>query len=355
VIAAVDRQKYLIEPVGITRTGRWVQPLQASETLSCDPEALGEKLSATGPEIDPFAALTGSRSRDRNAQQSATPDCVVLPILHGPMGEDGTVQGLLELAQVPYVGASVLASALCMNKAATKIVLAAAGITQTDWLNFTLDDPDASDSQLNKAIEAVVGYLGLPVFIKPANMGSSIGITKASTRSEVAEGLRSACLYDRALVVEQHCVAREIEVAVLGNETLEASLPGEIIAGSDFYDYSDKYGNGAELLIPAPLSDTEIETCQNLALDACLALGVEGLARVDFFYEDGCNGRGERGWLVNELNTMPGFTPISMYPKLWSISGLDYRGLIDRLVKLALQRYRRRQRHGSTDAPAKTP
>ncbi len=353
VMAAVDRQKYLIEPIGITRTGRWVQALEANEALSDAPEKLGEKLSATGPEIDPFAALTSSQAW--SLQQDAAPDCVVLPILHGPMGEDGTVQGLLELAQVPYVGASVLASALCMDKAAAKPALAAAGLPQTRWMSFALDDPNISDSQLDDIINAAVDYLGLPVFIKPASMGSSIGVTKATNRSEIVAGLRLACRYDHSIIAEQHCVAREIEVAVLGNEILEVSMPGEIVTETDFYDYANKYGDGAKLLVPAPLTDPENAACVDLARKACWALGVEGLARVDFFYEDGRHGRGDRGWLVNELNTMPGFTPISMYPKLWAVSGLPYPRLIDRLVELALQRYQRRQRHSSTDAPAHTP
>lgn len=364
VVTAADPEKYLIEPIGITRTGQWVQALEAHEALSAGPGALGERLSATGPRIDPFAALSGTGGRDSaaggpDAEPSAAeparagdPDCVVLPILHGPMGEDGTVQGLLELAQVPYAGASVLASALCMDKAATKAMLSAAGVAQTRWLSVTLDDPSADDLRLGPILDTVEGALGLPVFVKPASMGSSIGITKAATRSEAAAGLRLACRYDRSIVVEQPCAAREIEVAVLGNETLEASLPGEIIPGSDFYDYADKYQDGAELLVPAPLSDSEIRACQDLAVTACRAMGVEGLARVDFLYEDGRCGRGDRGWLVNELNTMPGFTPISMYPKLWSASGLDYPRLIDRLVELAMQRHQRRRRHSSTNAPA---
>ena len=346
VVAAADPEKYMVEPVGITREGHWVQAAEALEALGTGPEALPEQLSAAGPEIEPLPALSGDSSL-RQAGRT-----VVLPILHGPMGEDGTVQGLLELARVPYAGAGVLASALCMDKTAANTMLAAAGIAHTRWQSLTLDDPAASDSDLAARVDAVVEDLGLPVFVKPASMGSSVGITRAATREEVADGLRLACRYDRSIVVEEESRPREIEVAVLGNDDPEASLPGEIIPGAAFYDYADKYEDGAELLIPAPLDDDEIAACQSLAIDAYRALRVEGLARVDFLYEDGRDGRGDRGWLVSELNTMPGFTPISMYPKLWAASGLPYPRLIDRLVELALERHHRRERHTRTDPGA---
>ena len=346
VVAAADPQKYLVEPVGITREGRWVQAAKALEALGTGTEAPPERLHAAGPEIQPLPALSG----DGSLQQAGP--TVVLPILHGPMGEDGTVQGLLELARVPYAGAGVLASALCMDKTAANTMLAAAGIAHTRWQSLTLDDPSASDSELATGVDAVVEDLGLPVFVKPASMGSSVGITRATTRQEVADGLRLASRYDRCIVVEEESRAREIEVAVLGNDEPEASLPGEIIPGAEFYDYADKYEDGAELLIPAPLDDDEIATCQRLAVDAYRALRVEGLARVDFLYEDGHDGRGDRGWLVSELNTMPGFTPISMYPKLWAASGLPYAQLIDRLVDLALERHSRREQHTRTAAGA---
>ena len=348
VVAAADPEKYVVEPVGITREGRWVQAAAALEALGVGPEALPEQLSAAGPEIEPLPALTASPGAG-----PAGPT-VVLPILHGPMGEDGTVQGLLELARVRYAGAGVLASALCMDKTAANTMLAAAGIAHTRWRSVTLDDPAAGDSELAPQVEAIVEDLGLPVFVKPASMGSSVGITKAATRRQVADGLRLACRYDRSIIVEEEARAREIEVAVLGNDEPEASLPGEIVPGAEFYDYADKYQDGAELLIPAPLDDDEIAACQSLAIDAYRALRVEGLARVDFLYEDGRDGRGDRGWMVSELNTMPGFTPISMYPKLWAATGLPYSRLIDRLVELALERHARREHHTHTD-PAAPP
>ena len=186
-------------------------------------------------------------------------------------------------------------------------------------------------------------------------MGSSVGVSRASTREAVADGLRLACRYDRSVIVEEEARAREIEVAVLGNDEPAASLPGEIVPGAEFYDYADKYQDGAELLIPAPLDDDEAAACRRLAIDAYRALRVEGLARVDFLYEDGRGGRGGRGWLVSELNTMPGFTPISMYPKLWAATGLPYPRLIDRLVELALERHARRERHTLTDPGTEPP
>ena len=350
VVAAANPQKYVVEPVGITREGRWVRPEEEIEALGTGPDALPERLSAVGPEVEPLPALTtGSELPIAGRGSDPGGPTVVLPILHGPMGEDGTVQGLLELAGVPYAGAGVLASALCMDKTAANTMLAQAGIAHTRWRAATVDDPHASDTDLAPVLDAIIEDLGLPVFVKPASMGSSVGVSRASTRQQVAEGLRLASRYDRSIIVEQEARAREIEVAVLGNDHPEASLPGEIVAGAEFYDYADKYDDGAELLIPAPLDDDEVAACQRLAIDAYRALRVEGLARVDFLYEDGRDGRGDRGWLVSELNTMPGFTPISMYPKLWAESGLGYPQLIDRLVDLALERHARLQRHTLTN------
>ncbi len=348
VVAAADPEKYIVDPVGITRQGRWVRAAAAIEALNAGPDELPERLSTVGPEVEPLPVLAPSPGpgRDGTGDGERT---VVLPILHGPMGEDGTVQGLLELARVPYAGAGVLASALCMDKTAANTMLEAAGIAHTRWRALTLDDPDTSGRDLEPVVDALIDDLGLPVFVKPASMGSSVGVSRASTRPEVAAGLRLASRYDHSIIVEEEALAREIEVAVLGNDHPEASLPGEIVPGAEFYDYADKYDDGAKLLIPAPLDDDEIAECRRLAVDAFRALRVEGLARVDFLYEDGRDGRGDRGWLVSELNTMPGFTPISMYPKLWAVTGLGYSQLIDRLVDLALERHTRRERHTHTD------
>ncbi len=349
VVAAADPEKYAVEPIGITRQGRWVRAAAAIEALNAGPGALPERLSAAGPEVEPLPVLAPRPGSGGGSEAVADEATVVLPVLHGPMGEDGTVQGLLELARVPYAGAGVLASALCMDKTSANTMLAAAGIAHARWRAVTLDDPDAGDRDMQPVLDAIIDDLGLPVFVKPASMGSSVGVSRASTRPEVADGLRLASRYDRSIIVEEEARAREIEVAVLGNDHPEASLPGEIVPGAEFYDYADKYEDGAKLLIPAPLDDDEVAACRRLALDAYRALRVEGLARVDFFYEDGRDGRGDRGWMVSELNTMPGFTPISMYPKLWEVSGLGYPQLIDRLVDLALERHARRERHTRTD------
>ena len=277
----------------------------------------------TSSELEPMPTVSGEH-------------VVVLPLLHGPMGEDGTVQGLCELAGVPYVGAGVAASAVCMDKGLAKAVLASAGLPQCRW--WAGRGPD--DPGLHDFVEEV----GFPVFVKPANLGSSVGITKAHDSDELSAGIAEALRYDEYLLVEEGVVAREIELAVLGNEEPWVSVPGEIVPGAEFYDYDDKYTtDAADLRVPADLPDDAVADVQRLAVAAYKALKVDGMARVDFFYEEG-----GRGWLVNELNTIPGFTPISMYPKLWAASGLPYDELVDELVRLAIERHERRARFTRT-------
>jgi len=346
VIAAADPEKYLIEPIGIGRDGAWHRDDSVIEAVTGGQTGeLPERLTVTGTVIDAPRALADTG-----------PATVVFPVLHGPMGEDGTIQGLLEMADIPYVGAGVLASALCMDKVAAKAHLHAHGVTQGDYTWIIIDngavtfpgDGGAGTRSTTGAISEAAGraaaQLGLPLFVKPANMGSSVGVSRAATIEEVTTAIQLAAGYDRIVIIEQEIQGREIEVAVLGNENPMASVPGEIVPGADFYDYDDKYDDGAELRIPAPLDPTEVAAAQATAIAAYQALRVEGLARVDFFYEP--NGR---GWLVNELNTMPGFTPISMYPKLWAETGLSYERLIDQLVELARKRHARRLRHRRTD------
>ncbi len=345
VLAAVDPARYDVEPIGITRDGAWVLAEGAVAALEAGADAMPDHLTADGPAVDALPALASSGSETT----------VVLPVLHGPMGEDGTMQGLLELAGVPYVGAGVLASALCMDKVAFKDHLASHGLPQCAYRWITVDDgvvrrPDGGKVDLGIEIQAAIGELGLPMFIKPANMGSSVGVSRATDEDEVRAAIELAATYDREVILEEEVVGREIEIAVLGNEDPEASVAGEIVPGADFYDYEDKYEDGADLLIPAPLSDDELAEMQRLAIGAYRACKVEGLSRVDFFYEDGSRDPSRtRGWLVNEINTMPGFTPISMYPKMWQASGLDYPALIDRLVELAIARHDRTRRHTRTD------
>nr|MBA3288260.1 D-alanine--D-alanine ligase [Acidimicrobiia bacterium] len=256
-------------------------------------------------------------------------------LLHGPMGEDGTVQGLLELADVPYVGSGVLGSALAMDKAMAKEVLGAAGIAQARHRAF-------AEHRRTPGLPAELAEeLGLPCFVKPSNMGSSIGVSKPTTVEGLRDAIDHALTYDEWVVVEEAVVGREIEVAVLGGRRPEASVPGEIVPGAEFYDYEDKYvTDGAQLLVPAPLPAVAADEVRALALRVFAALRGDGLARVDFFYEEG-----GRGFLCNEANTMPGFTPISMYPKLWQASGVPYAVLIDRLVGLARERHARRRRN----------
>ncbi|MEZ5141103.1 MAG: D-alanine--D-alanine ligase family protein [Acidimicrobiales bacterium] len=331
VLAAADPERYEVRPVAITKQGEWVLAEAAARALVEGLEHLPEALPAEGPAVDPLPMLAGDRA---GAAAEAGPATVVLPLLHGPLGEDGTVQGLLELAGVPYVGCGVLASALAMDKAMAKEVFAGAGIPQARFVALHADEiEDATPGRL-------VDELGLPIFVKPANMGSSIGVSKAATLAELADAVALALSYDEVIVCEEAVDGREIECAVLGNRTPRASLPGEIVPGADFYDFDDKYRDGtADLLIPAPLSDDVTTELRALAVEAYRALRCEGMARVDFFYEEG-----GRGLLVNEINTIPGFTPISMYPKMWEATGLPYGELVDELVLLALERHARRRR-----------
>jgi D-alanine-D-alanine ligase len=255
------------------------------------------------------------------------------------MGEDGTVQGMLELAGLPYVGSGVLASALAMDKAMAKQVLSAADIAQAR--HVALRDHELTPTTPTRLVDE----LGLPCFVKPANMGSSVGVSKVHTVEQLPEAIDLAFSYDDTIVVEEAVVGREIEVAVLGNDRPEASIAGEIVPGEEFYSYEDKYvSDGAQLLIPAPLEPEEMDEVRALACRIFTTLRCEGLARVDFFHERFDDGSG-RGFLCNEVNTMPGFTPISMYPKLWIHSGMTYAQLIDRLVELALERHARRRRN----------
>ena len=330
VLAALDPDRYDVRTVGITRDGKWVLATEAALAqldavragLASGAPAIAAGLDVIGPPTEPAPAL---------AHDGPT---VVLPLLHGPLGEDGTVQGLLELADVPYVGSGVLGSAVAMDKAIAKEVLAHHGFAQARWLMFREHEIDADTPA------RVVDELGLPVFVKPANMGSSVGVTKAHDLAELREALATALTYDGCIVVEEAIVGREIEVAVLGNATPRSSVAGEIVPGHEFYDFDDKYvDGGAQLIIPASLTVDEADEVRALAVRVFVALRCEGMARVDFFLHP------TRGFLVNEVNTIPGFTPISMYPKLWQATGLPYAALLDELVELALERHRRRRRN----------
>lgn len=315
VIKALDSTKYDITSVGITREGKWVVAQPQADVLVAE----GEPTSIT-----PIVEQARGEART-----------VIFPLLHGPLGEDGTIQGVLELANIAYVGTGVLGSAVAMDKGVAKQVLHANGIPQPKYVS--LREAHVNEAALLHAADT----LGLPVFVKPANMGSSVGVSKAHSIDEMRSAIQHALTYDEWVLIEEAIVGREIEVAVLGNVHARASIPGEIIPGNEFYDYADKYiGDGAQLIVPANLTADEIEAVQHLAIVIFHTLRAEGMARVDFFYEQ--NGR---GFLCNEINTIPGFTPISMYPKLWQASGMSYPALLDELITLALDRFSRRRRN----------
>ncbi len=346
VMEALTQAGHEIVPLGITRAGQWLLHGEPMRVLS-ERGSGGAGEQGSGGAGEQGGRLLVSQDnwsllpRANGADSGGALD-VIFPVLHGPYGEDGTVQGLLEMANLPYVGCGVLASALAMDKAVVKQLFTAAGLPQTDYHVSTR-------ARWQRAPEAVldelVDELGFPLFVKPANMGSSVGVSRATSRQALAAALDVAARYDRKLVVECAVAhAREIEVSVL--ETLdgdvEASVPGEIVPPADgFYDYAAKYeDDSSELLIPANLDEAQTARVREMAVRAFRAIDGSGLARVDFLLN------GQSGLLyLNEVNTMPGFTRISMYPKLWAASGVDYPTLVDRLVRLALARHEDRQQN----------
>ena len=312
ILKVVDTEKYEVHVLGITLDGTWVHVFNE---VSCDDqENLPQALDAVGTSVNPITFF--------NRLKETSP--IVFPVLHGPNGEDGTIQGFLELMHVPYVGSKVLSSALCMDKLKTKEILKNAGIQQTKWIGIHA-------SQIETVARSAIDVeLEIPLFVKPSNMGSSIGITKVTERSKLHSALQEAAKYDEWIVIEEAISGREIEISILGNDEPKVSLPGEIIPGAEFYDYNDKYEDGAILKIPAQLTQSQILNAQELALEVFALLRCRSLARVDFFFDERAN-----KWLVNEINTMPGFTPISMYPKLWANSGLSYEELVEVLISTA--------------------
>ena len=315
VIDALDKDKYELSLISIDKNGIWhtrdpLNYLMHAEDLK-------------------QVCLTGDQKEVAIFQLSSVD--VVFPILHGTYGEDGTVQGLLKLAGIPFVGSDVLASAACMDKDVTKRLLKEAGLPIGKFISMR------SYEKKKHSFADIQKELGLPFFVKPANAGSSVGITKVKKEEEFTEALEEAFLYDKKIIIEEFTKGREIECAVLGNEEPSASLPGEIIPTHEFYSYEAKYldSEGAALQFPANLPDDVAWQVQALSIRAFLALGCEGMARVDFFLGE------EGGLFINEINTIPGFTEISMYPKLWQVSGLPYIDLLDRLISLAIDRKER--------------
>lgn len=349
VLAAIDRDKYDVVPIGITRQGKWLPPAQAQRLLN------GSEQAATGTSDGDTAGEGGNSAAEGKSQTapatSATaamvvaslggalgePLDVVFPVLHGPNGEDGTVQGFLDLANVPYVGAGVLGSALGMDKAKMKEVLRYHAIPVADWV--VLRRWQWRESR-ERCLDDAARF-GFPCFVKPANLGSSVGISKVRDAAGLPAAIEEALRHDEKILVEEFIDGREIEVAVLGNHHPEASIPGEIVPSNDFYDYNAKYLDGkSEERIPAPLPPDIATRVRELAVQAFSALECSGMARVDFFVT-----RLTNEILLNEINTLPGFTPISMYPKLWDATGLPYPRLIDRLIELAIERWNERNQN----------
>jgi D-alanine-D-alanine ligase len=333
VMGAIDPDKYEVVPIGITKEGRWLaagdpmKALTSGEAAESNPVALLAEPSQRGL----LRLEAREQERALKAIEVSQID-VAFPILHGPYGEDGTVQGLLELAGIPYVGAGVLASAVGMDKVVFKDVVRAHGLPVPAYVTLKRKEWEQGPEQAVARVEADVGY---PCFVKPANLGSSVGISKARNRAELHQALAEAARYDRKLLVEAAIDAREIEVSVLGNDEPIASVAGEIVPGREFYDYAAKYLDaGSQLLIPAPIPPETAERVRELAVQAYLAIDCAGMARVDFLLD-----RQTGEMYLSEVNTLPGFTPISMYPKLWEATGISYRELIDRLVQLALERH----------------
>jgi D-alanine-D-alanine ligase len=329
VIRGMDPAKYEAVPIGITKEGHWRIGVGAQKML---PDILrgGQNVTMTA---DPSAAELVSLDGTPGSQRFD----VIFPVMHGTFGEDGTIQGLLDLAGLPFVGAGVLGSAVGMDKDVSKKLLQAAKIPVVPWVTVYRHEWERDPKATQRAIEKKFKY---PVFVKPATLGSSVGMTKVHSRAELAPALNLASEFAMKILVERAVVAREIEVSVLGNNDPKASVPGEIVPHREFYDYAAKYlEEGTQLLIPAKLKSAQVKTVQNLAVSAFRALELSGMARVDFFLEK----RGGKLFL-NEVNTIPGFTSISMYPKLWEASGIPFAKLLDRLIELALEQHREKAR-----------
>lgn len=332
IFNAIDRSRYNVETIGINKEGQWFWGVLPENVLS-DGFPGAKQAQQITLVIDPtaphFMALDGSPLPNQGKFD------LIFPVLHGPYGEDGTLQGLLEMANVPYVGSGVLGSSLGMDKDRMKAVFREKELPLARYVTLLRSDIlNGVDACLN-VIEDKIGY---PCFVKPANLGSSVGISKAHHRQELQEALAVAAIFDRKIVVEETILGREIEVSVLGNDTPQASVPGEVLPAHEFYTYEAKYSDiGSSLLIPAPFEESVITSLQEMAIKAFQAVEACGLSRVDFFVTP------QNEIVLNEINTLPGFTKISMYPKLWEASGIPYTELIDRLIALGFERYKDKQ------------
>ncbi len=350
VIEAIDRKKYEIVPIAISREGKWLSPALAFQLLPNNAQSLLPARIVSGSKGT--VAILGDPSRrgllsfdsDGAALASQKLD-VVFPVLHGPFGEDGTLQGLLEMADLPYVGCGVLPSACGMDKVAMKLLFRQAGLPICKYVWFLRTQWQADPK---KIIRTIKRDLGLPCFVKPANLGSSVGVSRADDKKSLERAVELAAQYDRKIVVEEAVDAREIECAVIGNNHPKASLPGEYVISDQsaaFLDYTEKYTKTGhvEFVVPASVSKALGTTIQKMAIQAFQSIDGAGLARVDFFLK-----RDSNELLVNELNTMPGLTEVSGYPKMWAASGLSYTGMLDVLVELALERHREKSLNKTT-------
>ncbi len=343
IMKAINKEKYEVLPIGITKDGRWIASGDPMKALQSGLAAGSEPVALLGDPSRRGLMRLEESERGLTAGRLAEID-VIFPVLHGPYGEDGTVQGLLELAGIPYVGAGVTGSALGMDKLVFKDVMRAHGLPVVPYLGIKRKEWERDPETVMERIEAMLPY---PMFVKPANLGSSVGVSKVHDRAELPAALDEAARYDRKLLAEKGINAREIEISVLGNDDPIASVPGEIIPCREFYDYRAKYiEENSELLIPAPIPEKTARRVRELAIQAYLAIDCAGMARVDFLLD-----RDDGTLYLSEVNTIPGFTPISMYPKLWEASGISYTELIDRLIELALERHEDKSRSRTSYSP----
>ncbi|HEY8477214.1 MAG TPA: D-alanine--D-alanine ligase [Chloroflexota bacterium] len=345
IVANLDPERYEVLPIGITKEGRWVVGADPARALQAGLDSAELTPVALLPDPTQRALLTLDGASGSLSSALGRVD-VVFPVLHGTNGEDGTVQGLLELANVPYVGAGVLGSAVGMDKVTMKDLFVRHGLPVVEHLAVRRRHWETHPRSVVEQVEDVVGY---PCFVKPANLGSSVGVTKVRSREELVAAMNLAAEYDRKLLVERAVDAREVECGVLGNEEPVASVVGEVVPRREFYDYQAKYlDEETQLIIPAQIPEATAEAIRAMAIRAFKAVGCEGLARVDFFLT-----RDTGQVYVNELNTMPGFTTMSMYPRMWAATGLSFSALLDRLIELAIERYQDKQRCRTTyDVPS---
>ncbi|MGD6818549.1 D-alanine--D-alanine ligase [Metabacillus sp. 84] len=332
VIKALDLKQFDIHPIYITEKGEWIRGAQLYEPASSvSALKLGD---SEGKAIMP-SALNAELFPSASADQEEKPFDVIFPLLHGPNGEDGTIQGMLELMNLPYVGNGVLASAAGMDKVVMKNLFAQAGLAQADYVWLIRSEWKKDPETVYAKVENNLGY---PCFVKPANLGSSVGISKCKNREELEAAFEEAFSYDRKIIIEEGIIGREIEVGVIGNDEPQCSVTGEIAPKKEFYDYKAKYVDGdTDMMIPAKVTDSEYEMIEKMAVAAFKAIDGSGLVRADFFLTE--DGRA----LINEVNTMPGFTPFSMFPLLWKHTGLEYPQLIEKLVSLAIERHEEKQ------------